>query len=279
MDEALDLVDSCDGEAILLAGGTDVVVDINIGKLKPSNIVFLGNIGGISDIYADGEFTYIRAMATHDAAASSSSLVGGLSLLSKASSKVGCPSIRNAGTVGGNVMRASPAADATLALLALDAEARLLSSQNERWVPLRSFFVGSGRTMVQSDEILFEMRISNKIKGYQSCFLKQGRRKAMSLSVVNVAVCGQLKNNVVSDIRIALGAVGPTPMRIERAEAMLEGREISSNVVKEAAEIAAEEIKPISDGRASAWYRREVSRVLVERALRQAFLISETETT
>ncbi|MGQ9855006.1 MAG: FAD binding domain-containing protein, partial [Candidatus Oleimicrobiaceae bacterium] len=190
------------------------------------------------------------------------------------------PAVRSAGTIGGNLANASPAADLATPLIALGATVVLISAKGEREVAVEDFFKGPGQTGLQPGELLKEVRIP--VRKGKSVFLKLGRRKAMTLSVVNVAVYMEMEQGQkCAEARVALGAMAPTPLRCKKAEGLLQGCVLPMTAleggefldkarIERAAEAAIEESSPIDDQRATAWYRRKAGKVLVARALAAA---------
>jgi CO/xanthine dehydrogenase FAD-binding subunit len=182
--------------------------------------------------------------------------------------------VRNAATIGGNLGNASPAADLATALLALDAQLLLRSSKEDRRVALKDFFMGPGRTVLKPGELIVEVSIPLS-KG-RAVFLKLGRRKAMTLSVVNVAVQLEMDGKRrweklgCQEARIALGSMAPTPLRCAKAEGLLKGKVLDKALIAQCAAEAVAESSPIDDQRATAWYRKIAGTVLVSRALAQA---------
>jgi len=188
--------------------------------------------------------------------------------LAAAAASVGSPAVRTAATVGGNLVNASPAADTATPLLAMDAELKLVSEAGERTVPLADFFVGPGETVLRNTELLTEITVP--VPKGKTVFAKLGRRKGMTCSVINVAVRLEMDREKCLDARIALGSMAPTPLRCRKAEALIKGRSIDSEVVKECAIAAIDESSPIDDERAAAWYRKQAGAALLARALKEA---------
>jgi carbon-monoxide dehydrogenase medium subunit len=189
--------------------------------------------------------------------------------LAEAASWVGSVQTRNRATVVGNLCNASPAADTAPSLLSYGAQVKIASVQGERTIPLEEFFVGPGRTALQDHELVAEIILPAPQPHSGAAFFRR-TRTAMDIAVVCGAAMLQLTNGTCQNARIALGAVGPTPLRAARAEAVLRGQGISDQVVEEASRIASEEARPIDDVRSTAEYRREMVRVLTRRGLRQA---------
>ena len=211
---------------------------------------------------------HIGATTTHTQIAESSVLQRTCSALTQAAASVGGPLVRNRGTIGGNIVNASPAADLACALLALDAEAVLRSEKGTRAVALRDFFTGPGQTVIRPDELLTEVTI--RLPKGKGVFHKLGRRQAMSLSIVNVAVSLEMEGKICRESRIALGSVAPTPIRCPQAELLLANREVNPELISKCAGEAMRVSKPIDDQRAKAWYRIEAGTVLLKRALVEA---------
>jgi carbon-monoxide dehydrogenase medium subunit len=178
------------------------------------------------------------------------------------------PQVRNRGTIAGNICNAVPSADSAPALLVLDARLKLAGTKGARTVAVADFFTGPNRTVIK-DEIVTEIQIPTPPAGSKWAFIKLSPRQAMDLAVVGVAVLIVAGNGTCQEIRIGLESVAPTPIRVNKAEAILKGQKFDGNIAK-AAKAAAEESKPISDHRASAEYRRDMVEVLVKRAIEQA---------
>ncbi|MCL5958434.1 MAG: xanthine dehydrogenase family protein subunit M [Chloroflexi bacterium] len=269
LQDALGLLARCGGCAKVVAGGTDVMVDMRLRQDDPDCLIFVGNLRELAYVREDSDGIKIGSLTTLTALNESPVVRDTCSALAQAAGKIGGPAIRNVGTVGGNLVKGSPAADAAVALLALDAQLKLVSQKGERTVPIGQFFTGPSKTVLASDELLTEIRIPARAAGRASCFVKFGRREAVSLAVVNTAVDLHLdrSNGRCQDIRIALGSVAPTPIRARKTEEALRGKALDEATVKAAAQNVADEIRPIDDGRGTAWYRTELSQVLVGRAV------------
>lgn len=269
LQEALSLASLHGERARFLAGGTDLVVQMRRKRLAPPHIIDLSQLRDLDRITETAEHFVLGALVTHKAIERHPALQRELVMLTEAARVVGGHQVRNVATVGGNVVNASPAADVVAPLLALDAELSLVSCAGTRSVALKDFLLGPGRTDRRPDEMLTQICFARPAPRSGTAFLKAGRRKAMEISIVCVAAKLTLDDQFCRNVRITLGAVGPTTQRAVTAEAAIEGRLPSPNAVRDAARLAAADCNPISDLRASAAYRRILVETLVERALLQ----------
>ncbi len=272
MSKAIKLLGRYRKKAVILAGGTDLVPKINYYKLKPEVLVYIGNLG-LDYIREKNGRLIIGATTSMAKIASGKLVVRKAFALAQAALQAGTSAIRNAATIGGNLANASPAADLATPLLAMDAELLLRDEKGKRTVPLKDFFTGAGQTVLRPGELIVEVSIP-PVKG-KTAFLKLGRRKAMSLSVVNVAVRLEMSGKKCKDARIAVGSVAPTPLRCTRAEELLKGKGPDKLLVAQCSAEAMAACSPVDDQRASAWYRRRAGTALVARALAQAAGLAE----
>jgi carbon-monoxide dehydrogenase medium subunit len=272
MAEALKLLAQNGSPAKVIAGGTDLVVQMKNKLAAPKKVINLMGIPDLTGIKKKGRGLRIGALVKHAALEGSPLLKEGWGILAEAAHKLGSPQIRNLGTVGGNLANASPAADTACPLLVLEAEAVLASKKKERRVPLHSFFRGPGKTVLGKGEIVKEILIPPVPAGSVWAYLKLGRRKSLDLALTSVAVLLTLdpKTKICHRARVALGAVAPTPLRAKDTERFLEGKTLDDDVIREAGERAQKECRPISDVRASAEYRKEMVKVLVGRAIKKS---------
>ena len=264
-EEAIRLLGGQKGEACLVAGGTDVVlragpsvrVLVDISHLGLSYIKRKGHgirIGATTTMAALEESVLVRLMAS--------------GILAKAAACCGSPQTRNMATIGGNLANASPAADMATPLLAMDAEVVLKGLRTARTIPLVEFFAGPHETTAHR-ELLVEVVIPGS-KSHTAFAFQRLSRTEIDIAIVSVAAAIRWDSaKRCTGVRIALGAVAPCSMRARRAEAVLEGQVATDALIRRAAEMASQEISPITDVRASAEYRREVSQVLVRRALEE----------
>jgi carbon-monoxide dehydrogenase medium subunit len=265
--EALECLGEYGEKATVLAGGTDVVPKVNYYELLPEVIVYVGGIGTDYIKEGDGQLA-IGAGATWSNLMTDPLVKARARVLAEAASQGGCVATRNAGTIGGNIVNASPAADLSVALLALDAQVVVRSSKAERKVALKDFFRGPGATVLGPDELVIEVHVPF-VKG-RAVFSKLGRRRAMTLSVVNTAVRIYSEGGICEEARIAVGAMAPTPIRCTKAEKTMVGQTIDGDLIDRCAKTAITETSPIDDQRASAWYRRKAGRNLIRRTIVEA---------
>lgn len=262
--------------ARVLAGGTDLLVELKSAREGPRILIDISRVPGLDRIALGEDGLHIGAGATHTAISRSTVVRSACAALAEAVQAIGAVQTRNAGTIGGNLATAVPSMDSGPALLALDAQLVLASERGERRLPLQEFFVGPRKTALKADELLAEIVIPKASLGKPMAFVKFGLRRGQALALVNVAAGFFSEGSPVSFSapRIALGAVAPTVIRATHAEAALAGHPVESASIAEAARIAAAESKPITDFRASAGYRRALVEVLVRRALTEAWVRS-----
>ena len=249
-------VDALAGGATVLAGGTDLMVGVNAGRTLPEGIVAVGRLRELRDRRVEAGHAVIGAAVTW------SELAGGpVPLLAQAARSIGSPQIRNAGTIGGNLATASPAGDGVTALAALGGEVRLRSVDGERTVALATFVTGPRQTQRRAHELIVAVRVPLP-RGPQE-FLKVGTRNAMVVAVASAALVRDGEQ-----VRLALGSVGPGPVRCPHAEAYAAG---GGRDPRRFAALAAAAATPIDDHRASAAYRRHATAVLARRAFERAY--------
>jgi carbon-monoxide dehydrogenase medium subunit len=254
-----------------LAGGTDLFIRLERRAVEPGVVVDLKKIRALQGIKASAKGLTIRAATLMDEIVSSRSVQRRYGIVADAAGAVGSIQTRNRATLGGNLCNASPAADTAPALIALGARARIAGGRRERELPLEDFFLAPGKTCLQSNELLKEIFIPLPA-GKSGASFQRCTRTAMDIALVNCAVFLTLapKVGVISEIRIALGAVAPTPVRARSAEDLLRRKTPDKDAVEEAVALAAAGVSPIDDVRSSAEYRRAMVRVLTRRAIEAA---------
>ena len=255
-------------EAHILAGGTDLLIGLKRGESLPRYVLDIGRIPELSHLRDEGNHIFVGATVTHTRISESSLIQTAAPLLAAASSSVGSVQIRNSGTIGGNIVNASPAGDTTPALMALNAEAQVMGSAGERRVSLQALFAGPYETALAPDEFLFGVRFPKLPGGSGTCFLKLGRRKALSVSRITVAVVlGLDREGLIGEARICPGAMTPMPRRMEQAEEGLIGSAPDSALFRTAGQRVAREIFGMIGYRPSTPYKEPVLIHMVERAL------------
>lgn len=266
LEEGADLLATLSGPARILAGGTDLLMLMSEHPSPQTRLVSLRDIGPLRKIghHREGEIL-VGAMARHAEVARDPLVNRYFPALAKASGLVGSPSIRNMGTIGGNICNASPSADTAPPLLAYDARVVVWNPSGEKEVEIEDFFVGPSETRLQKGQIVKGFILRPR-SGRLAAYEKLGVRKAMEIAIVNACVSILTdETRRCSHIRIALGAVAPTPIRAKGAERVLMGQRITHDLIGKAAEEAMDEANPISDIRASARYRKQMIGVLVRK--------------
>jgi len=269
---ALALMAEHGAAARILAGGTDLLVDFKSADDPPRVVIDISRAEDLRGVSLSDEGLRIGALVTHAELTRSPIVRELLPAVVEAAHSIGAVQTRNLGTLGGNLMSCVPAMDSGPVLLALDACVTVANAAGRRHMPLEQLFVGPRKTSLAADELLVEIVIPKETLGKPCAFEKFGLRKGQALALVNVAAAFRVdrRNDSVLAPRIALGAVAPTVIRARQAEAYLDERPISAEVIAEAGRIAASEAAPISDFRASADYRRDLIAVLTKRALNRA---------
>ncbi len=257
-------------KAKILAGGTDLLVELKHAVHNPEMIVDVSRLRELRDIAIVDDGLHIGALATHADIMNSPIISGMFPALVEAAHSIGAVQTRNLGTLGGNLVTCVPSMDSGPALIALDASVTVANTEGRRRMPLAELFVGPRRTSLKPGDLLVDIVIPKESLDKPAAFEKFGLRKGQALALVNAAAAFFIDKGNFRSPRIALGAVAPTVIRAPKAEAYLDGRKISVEAMAEAGRIAATEAKPISDFRASADYRRDLVAVLVKRALANA---------
>jgi CO/xanthine dehydrogenase FAD-binding subunit len=266
--EACSILCRAKGKIAILAGGTDLMPRFNSRRpaFRPDVLLYLGGLH-LDYIRLDGQMLVVGACATHGDIVNSSLVREHAPLLAKACSEIGCPAIRNAGTIGGNVCNRAPYADGTTALMALGASMVIASENGDRGMKLEDFVTYPLSNSLKPGEILKEIHIPVRLPDQKWGWMKQGQRRGSSISVAAVALCMKMHGRACSDARIAAGAVAPTPFVSKNAPVILEGQPLSESLAEKVGAAVSEEADPLDDSRASAWYRRKLVGVLVKRTL------------
>jgi carbon-monoxide dehydrogenase medium subunit len=276
LEEAASMLSKLSG-AVVLQGGTDLMVSIKQKGLRPSHIVSLRNLRGeLGKIKESHGGVRIGAAVTFHDLERSAVIRERFTALHEAVEQIASYQIRNTATIGGNLCNASPAADSAPPLMVFDAKLIVRGMGGKREVPIESFFKGPGKTALNRSDVLTEILIPTPAAESGASFHKLGRRISEDISVASAAACLTMKGGVTSVARIALGSVAPTPMRAHKAEKALVGKRLTNETILEAACAAKEECSPITDLRAGADYRRAMVEVLTRRAIETAFARSRS---
>lgn len=269
--EALEYLNRYGKEAKIIAGGTDLMVQLRNEDDKLAGVRYLVNIESLPNlrqIKMDGDYISIGALVNHAEIASSKLIWAKVSFLSKAASMIGSPQIRNRGTIGGNLVNASPSADTVPVMIALDATIILQSLTGSRKLPVNDLFLKPYETCIRHDEILTEIKFKCLPEGSKMSFLKVGRRNALVIARLNIAVSLKIdEKGIIEDIRIAPGSIMPVPCRVTEAEKLLIGQIPNEQIINWASKKVADTMVEKSGIRASTIYKKPVIGAITRRAI------------
>jgi CO/xanthine dehydrogenase FAD-binding subunit len=268
--EALELLRADD--VTIVAGGTDLMPQSLSGKVRFGPLLMnIRRIPELAGIALEGDSIRIGALTSITALLESPLVRERLPILAEAADHFASEQVRNGATVGGNVCNASPAGDTLVPLMVLDATVELATKSNgaveRRALPLQEFLAGPGRTTRAPHELLTAVRVPLPPHGFVARFYKHGTRPALDISTISIGVGGVKRGGRLDNARVVFGAVAPTPIRGYATERSLEGRPLDAETIEAAAEVAHDEVQPISDVRGSAWYRQELVRNMTKRIL------------
>ena len=279
VDEAVGLLARYDGRARVVAGGTDLILDLQQGNEHPLEaLVDVTRIVGLNEIRVEAGFILIGAGVTHNQIVESHLLQQQATALVEASYVVGGPQVRNVATIGGNVAHALPAADGTTALNALDAEVEVASFSGRRWIPFTSLFLGPGKSAIDSTrEVLTALRFKATGDHEASASSRIMRPQGVALPIMNFSAKVRVLDDRIEAVALAVAPVAPTPFRCQQTEAFLTGKPATSESIEAAVAVLLSECKPrTSPHRATAEYRKEVLPVLLRRTLSKAIERAKT---
>jgi carbon-monoxide dehydrogenase medium subunit len=276
-DEVIKILGEKKERARVIAGGTDLILELERGVRKGlETLVDVSRIPDLDQITIDeDDVIHLGPLVTHNAFVGSKLIRKQAYPLARAAWEVGAPQIRNRGTIAGNLITASPANDTISPLMALGASVTLLSTRGERTVPLKEFYTGVRKTVMQADEMLVDISFTALKKTQRGTFIKLALRRAQAISLVNASIILNLKDDTVVSASITLGAVTPIITHAEEAEKFLVRKKLNKKNIAQAAELAMVSAHPIDDVRGSAVYRREMVRVITSRGL--TAILDETE--
>jgi carbon-monoxide dehydrogenase medium subunit len=277
--QAISMLKKYGDQARIVAGSTDFLVRWRTGVWQPRYVINLQHLPALGRIsYSTRNGLRLGALVTVQAIETHPVIREKYPALATGATSFAGIQVRNLATVGGNVCNASPAGDTLPALLAFEAQCKIVGPEGERWVPLDQFFKGPGSTALRPGEILTELRLPPPASNSGSLYIKHSPRGAMDIAAVGVASVVSLRDrgSVCEDVKIAMGAVAPTPIRAYSAEEMLRGQTITPELIKSVAQEAQSRAAPIDDVRASAAYRKSVVGVLAQRTLERAVEMAQT---
>ena len=251
------------------AGGTDLMVLLEADKLPHKNYLNIWNLKELRGIEVTASQVTLGALTTYTEVQQEQVLQKEFPMLCQAASETGGLAIQNRGTLGGNIVNGSPAADSPPALLVYDAEVELVSLKGARWVPYHQFHTGYKQMVIAPDELLTRIRLPRTTEKLQHYYRKVGTRKAQAISKVCFAGVARVSGERIEDLRIALGSIAPVPLRCVQTEEALRGHELTEATIDRARAVLANEIVPIDDIRSTSNYRHQVSLNLLEDFLQQ----------
>lgn len=268
VNDCLLILSSHETEHRLIAGGTDAVVRMKEGKWRPSTWINIKGLKELRYIKEKNGRIHIGPLTTHTDIIHSPLLQKKADVLVEAAREVGAVQMQNMGTIGGNIGTASPAGDTIPALFVLNATIELQSLNSKRLIPINQFFIGPGRTLMKQNEMITNIIIQPQAENEVGIFQKLGPRKAQSISIVNVAIMlSMAKDRKCLEGKIAFGSVAPTIVRAKKCEALLSLSPLTDDIIENIAKVAWKEVMPITDGRATAEYRRDMASALLKRGL------------
>jgi CO/xanthine dehydrogenase FAD-binding subunit len=259
LNDVLALISNEPGVWKPFAGGTDLMVLLEAGKLPHRNYVNIWSVGELRGIEITDDHVTLGALTTYTEVQANEVLQREFSMLCQAASETGGLAIQNRGTLGGNIVNASPAADSPPALLAYDAEIELISRAGSRWIPYDGFHTGYKQMTMRADELLARIRLPRNTSGIKQYYRKVGTRKAQAISKVCFAGVVRMEGARVADLRVALGSVAPVVLRCKQTEDAIRGHALDEETVKLARETLLREITPIDDVRSTADYRLRIA--------------------
>jgi len=272
LNEALELLNQYQSNARIIAGGTDLILEIERGVRKNIDVIIdISRIPDLDNITLDeSNHIHLGPLVTHNHCVASKLITEKAKPLAEACWEVGSPQIRNRGTIAGNLATASPANDTISPLIALNAKLVLQSVNEKREVSLEEFYTGVRKTILNENEMIVDIVFPSLEKQHKSGFMKFALRKSQAISLLNVSAILTISNNIVENAVITLGAVAPTIIHAKLAEEYLKGKEITEDVIVEAAKLAQKSGKPISDVRGSNAYRYTMIKVITKKTLQSA---------
>jgi xanthine dehydrogenase small subunit len=269
LDEAYELLAERGRRAKIIAGGTDLMVALNARSLDAEEFIDIWRLNELRGVYDEGETVRIGALTTYTQLIKSPLIRSSVPTLVEASRTIGAIQIQNRGTIGGNIVNASPAGDSLPVLAAFDAEVEIGSVRGVRKVGFNSFYRGYRQTVMEPDEILLAVRMRKLKPDERSFFFKVGTRRAQAISKIVMAVKVGTTGAEINSISIALGSVAPTVIRADQTESLLTNVTLDAAIIEKARKAISQEIAPITDMRSTKHYRRTVTGNALARVLRK----------
>jgi CO/xanthine dehydrogenase FAD-binding subunit len=277
IDEALQYLSEPIEPTIILAGGTDVVVELRDIKIRPvqsgdplaspKRLIDISRIQELKSIEEKGDYIELGSLVTHRVIAESDIFKKYGNILAESATQMGSPQVRNRGTLGGNLGTASPAADTAPPLIALEAKVRLKNLKDQHEIPIEDFFLAPGKTVLKPDELILGVRFPKMKSNEQGRYYKLGQRNAVSISIASVAIKAEINNKRFGAVRIGLGSVAPKPIRALEAERILFNQPFNAKIIEQAAQSAMTQCMTITDIRASGKYRCQMVEELTKELL------------
>lgn len=271
IEEALEILSKYGKGIKVIAGGTDLLIQYYDRLYEVNGWLDLKNIKELKDIRIHKNQIEIGAMVSHAQLEKSEDIKEYFPVLNQAAADIGSPQIRNRGTVGGNIVNASPAGDLLAPLMAYDAQFRLLSIQGEKIVPAEEFFIGPKKTILEPAQLLTQIILPLPSERTYGCWIKIGKRKALIIATITLALVVEMAedNKTVKDVRTCLGSVAPTPIEIEEIREKMIGKKFSELDFNQLGQIVEDKISPIDDIRGTREYRKDVAKNIMINALKE----------
>jgi len=273
LDEVYDLLAERGRRAKIIAGGTDLMVALNAGSLAAEEFIDIRRLNELRGIEDEGETIRVGALTTYTQLIKSPLVQRSVPALAEASRTIGAIQIQNRGTIGGNVVNASPAGDSLPVLAAFDAELEIGSARGVRKIDFNRFYTGYRQTVMEPDEILLAVRLGKLRQNERSFFFKVGTRRAQAISKIVMAVKAGTKGALINYISVALGSVAPTVIRARQTESLLTNATLDVTIIELAKRTIFNEIDPITDMRSTEHYRRTVTGNALAKVLRRQVLL------
>lgn len=273
IEEVLEILSKYGKEIKIIAGGTDLLVQYYDRLYEVSTWLDLKNIEELKEIKIDQNQIEIGAMATHTQLESSADIKRYYPVLNQAAADIGSPQIRNRGTIGGNIVNASPAGDLLPALIAYRAQFKLLFNKKEVLIPAENFFIGPKKTILKPEQLLSKIVIPIPEQNTYSSWIKIGKRKALVVATVSLALVLSMAedNKIIKEVKVCLGSVAPTPFEIMEIREKMIGRQFNQLDFNELGQLVEDRISPIDDIRGTKEYRQDVTKNIMINALKKIY--------